>query len=118
VSGYVLQVVFAILPWLVLERVALVVHARRSALRLAFVAAVGYLAMRDLSTVLSTVDFPADSSAADGHEWGDDAVRVALAALFQLTGVLAVVETTRLIERATVRRASTRQQVIRAAELL
>ncbi|MGA1439639.1 MAG: hypothetical protein ACO4CU_07405 [Ilumatobacteraceae bacterium] len=73
-AGFLLQVVFLVLPWLVLERVSVVVFARRSALRLAFAAAVGYLILVDVDSVLSTVEFPAEfpttGSAPGWGSWG------------------------------------------------
>jgi hypothetical protein len=119
-AGFLLQAVFLVLPWLVLERVALVAYARRSALRLAFAAAVGYLALHDFSTVLSTVEFPAEPPSGSGSDpsWGSLAVRVTVGSLLQLTGVLAVVESTRSIERATARRVTARREAERVGDLV
>ncbi|MFZ9042615.1 MAG: hypothetical protein ACO225_13140 [Ilumatobacteraceae bacterium] len=114
-AGFLLQVVFLVLPWLVLERVSVVVFARRSALRLAFAAAVGYLILVDVDSVLSTVEFPAEfPTTGSAPGWGSLALRATGGAVVQLIGVLAVVESTRSVERATTRRMIAQREAERA----
>ena len=104
-AGFVLQVVFLLIPLLALERVAHVAEARHRPLRVASIVSIVMLAEMQFLGALSTVD---QSSGPD--QWGKVGAYLVILGLTQVLGALSVNEAARAIEEGSDHRFHLRQR--------
>jgi len=104
-AGFVLQVVFLLIPLLALERVAQVAEARHRPLRVASAVSIVFLAELQFLGALSTID---QSSGPD--QWGKLGAYLVILGLTQVLGALSVNEAARAIEEGSEHRFHLRQR--------
>lgn len=95
-AGLALQAVLLAIPLLAVERVADTAAARRRPARVAYVMALGFVAVAQISGALATID---RTTELDG--WGRSGALVLIVALIEVLGVLAFGEAARALEEGT-----------------
>ena len=95
-GGLALQAVLLAVPLLAVERVADTAAARRRPARVAYVMALGFVAVAQISGALATID---RTTELDG--WGRSGALVLIVALIEVLGVLAFGEAARALEEGT-----------------